>query len=974
MVRSAQSVVHAAHACATGASWLALAAAMVAGILSSPGRARSQDYIQEDAKLSGKTMYFLQEDSGKDITVVQGSFRLQIGKHVMTGDGAVMWIQETPAGETVRRKMTIYIEGHARVVEPDGAATADRTILVRADQEGNMTASGKSQAGKLADLPIYARAVAVRKQVESPLTNQPAPPLVQMAPTTRPSATTRPTTSPATQPAKKHGEAQNKVVLPVEFQAQNVLMKDLPTGPPGSKKSNMRVVVLKGNIYISQGAERSEMFLEMRAQSAVIFIEKNVPIKDVRSPLSSHLPSFGQNDNVSGVYLEGDVIVSRGERVMQAPKAYYDFTTDRATIVDPVFRTIQEERNIPIYIRAREAKVLSAREIQFNDAQVTTSDFQTPSYAIAAKKVIFRDLTPYDAKGEPIGEQKLEAELTKATYRIEDIPAFYWPFMSDDISSEEEPLRRLTVGHNGQFGTGFESEWDFFRLFGLIRPEGVRGGLDLDYYSHASLMGVNFQYSRRSENIQYSGYAIASYVYDNKAEDRFSSNLPDIPAPHDRGRVLTRNKQFLPGDWELQCELSYLSDRNFLREFYREEFWAGKEQETLLYAKKQRDNWAFTALLQYRLNDFQTQTESYPDLSFYLLGEPLADGHVTYFNEDHLGIKRYQPDDGSGLQSSDPMARGDTRNELDVPLKAGPVNITPYATGRLTGWSDQPSGGKDFRPYGQVGVKNNMDIWRTYDDVQSRLWDINRLKHVITPEVVGWVASTGGVTPDEIFPMDPGIEEGVTSTSGASFGVYQRLQTKRGEEGKQQTVDWMRLDIVASVFDKTQNSLPSDGRFFFARPEDSLARNAVDVDYTWNISDATAFLADANYDMDSEGFGRIDAGFAVQRDPRLRYYLGVRRIRDESTTVGTFGFNYKLSQRYSLGFFEQYDFDSVEQKNLLTTLSLIRKFERWYGAISFEYDRTQGSFGAYFTFWPEGAPEAKIGSGRASPLGTSSQN
>ena len=945
---------------------------MVAGILSLPGRACSEDYIQEDARLSGKAMFFLDE-GGKDITIVQGNFRLVIGRHVVTGDSAVLWIQEAPAGETIRRKMMIYIEGHARVVEPDGSATADRVMLVRVNQEGNMTASGQTQKGKLADLPIYTRAVAVRKQAESPVTVRSAPPLVQVTATTRPSGTTRPAT-PTTSPTSKPAEAEDHVVQPVEFQAQSVLVRDMPPTSAGAKKTNMRVVILKGNIYISQGAEKGGEFMEMRSQSAVIFIEKNVPTKDVRSPLSTHLPSFGQNDNVSGVYLEGDVIVSRGDRVMQAPKAYYDFTTDRATIANPVFRTIQEQRNIPIYVRAREARVLSAREIQFKDAEVTTSDFHTPSYAIAAKEVIFRDLTPYDAKGEPLSDQKLEAEMKKATYRIEDIPVFYWPYASGDVSSGESPLRRFTAGHNGRFGTGAESEWDFFRLFGMIRPEGVKGGLELDYYTHASLVGVNFQYSRRGENSQYSGYALASYVYDQKAEDNFNHDLPDIQAPHDRGRVLTRNKQFLPNQWELQMELAYLSDRNFLQEFYREEFWTGKEQETLLYAKKQRDNWAFTGLLQYRLNDFQTQTESYPDLSFYLSGEPLADGQLTFFNEDHLGVKRYRPDKESGLEDSNAMGRGDTRNEIDIPLKAGPVNITPYATGRVTGWSDRPDDGKDFRPYGQVGVKNNMDIWRTYDNVHSRLWDLNRLKHIITPQVVGWVATTGGVEPDDIFPMDPGIEQGLTSTSGGSFGIYQRLQTKRGEEGKQQTVDWMRFDIVASVFDKTQNSLPSDGRFFFSRPENSLARNAVDLDYTWNISDATAFLADANYDVDTQGFGRVDAGFAVQRTPRLRYYFGVRRIRDLETTVGTFGFNYKLSQKYSLGFFEQYDFASAEQKNLLTTVSLIRKFERWYGAVSFEYDRTQGSFGAYFTLWPEGVPEAKIGSGRMSPLGTSTEN
>lgn len=946
------------------------------GVLFATVPAAAEEYIQEDAKLAGKAIYTV-EQGGKELTVVQDNFELQIGRHVMSGDGAVLWIADTPAGETVRRKIVVYIEGGAKVVEPDGKATTDRIMLVYVNQEGAFTTSGPVKKGQAADLPILARAAQVRKDSESPTTTRPAP--VRLHPATGPGS--RPATAPATRPTTRPtatGPAEASATNPVSFQAKKVTLQDYTEGG-----KSFKAVVLKGDVYLSQATEKGELFMEMRAQAAVIFIEKNVPAKDVRSPLSTNVPGLGEGSNVTGVYLENDVVIARGERTMTAGKAYYDFTTDRAMIVDATFRIIQEQRNIPIYIHSKTARALSSREMLFENAQVTTSDFHTPSYAIAAKKVILRDLTPYDNQGQPLGEQQIETVMKDVTYRVEDVPILYWPWVSGDVTEGDSPLRRVNIGHNGRFGSGIESEWDFFRLLGLLKPQGVRGEVELDAYDRAELVGVNFRYNRRGQTNQYTGYSIASYVYDNDAEDEFGDDDTAVKAPHDRGRVLTRNKEFLPNHWELQFELSYLSDKNFLEQFYRDEFFTGKEQETLLYAKKQHDNWAFTSLLQYRLNDFETQTESWPDFGFYLLGEPLADGRLTFFNEDHLGLKRYLASDNPrqfpppynpAIDSSDVMGRADTRNEIDMPLKAGPVNITPYVTGRMTGWSDEPRGGDSFRPYGQVGVKNNMDIWRVYNDTHSRLWDINRLKHIITPEVVGWLASTGGVDPDEIFPMDPGIEQNVTSTSGASFGVYQRLQTKRGEAGKQQTVDWMRLDVVASFFDNPQNDLPSDGRFFFSRPEYSLARNAINADYVWNISDATAFLADCNYDVDSGGFGRVDAGLAVQRSPRFRYYMGIREIRDLETTVGTFGFNYKLSTKYSLGFFEQYDFDSANQENLLTTISIIRKFERWYGSLSFEYDRSQGSFGAYITIWPEGVPEAKIGSGRLSPLGSSSAN
>ena len=61
----------------------------------------------------------------------------------------------------------------------------------------------------------------------------------------------------------------------------------------------------------------------------------------------------------------------------------------------------------------------------------------------------------------------------------------------------------------------------------------------------------------------------------------------------------------------------------------------------LLYLKKQQDNWAFTALLQTRLMDFLTQTERYPDLAYFKIGEPIGD-RVTWYTENRLGMVRYR--------------------------------------------------------------------------------------------------------------------------------------------------------------------------------------------------------------------------------------------------------------------------------------------------------------------------------------------
>ena len=88
------------------------------------------------------------------------------------------------------------------------------------------------------------------------------------------------------------------------------------------------------------------------------------------------------------------------------------------------------------------------------------------------------------------------------------------------------------------------------------------------------------------------------------------------PMRLERGRFLVRHRQYLPKGWELSLEASYISDDQFLESFERGEFENGKDQETLLYLLKRKANWQFSALANWRINEFQTQTEHLPDLRF----------------------------------------------------------------------------------------------------------------------------------------------------------------------------------------------------------------------------------------------------------------------------------------------------------------------------------------------------------------------
>ncbi len=187
-----------------------------------------------------------------------------------------------------------------------------------------------------------------------------------------------------------------------------------------------------------------------------------------------------------------------------------------------------------------------------------------------------------------------------------------------------------------------ETDFDLFNVFGLETPEGFESMLSLDYFSkRGPAVGVDAEYKRDRYFGLLRGYLLTDSDIDFLGREREEEPERDV-----RGRFLLRHRQYLEDDWQISLELSYISDRGFLEEFFETEFDNEKEQETLLNLKKQRENRAFTAAVQSRLLDFTTQTERLPDFGLHLAGEPLGD-RWTWFSENRLG----------GWYATDPRTR-----------------------------------------------------------------------------------------------------------------------------------------------------------------------------------------------------------------------------------------------------------------------------------------------------------------------------
>lgn len=930
------------------------------------------DISEHDVELFGRLASLWQLADGTQVIEYVGDFALHMGQRRLSAQEAVIWMRDRDFDGRNYRFFEVFLHRRARVREPAGTVTTGEQLFVTFSSFGQVALfADKKVFEPAAETNLYEAAQAWRSRLVEQGAKAPGvTPLPLEAP-------------PAAEPPKPR--------LPVTIVPGKRLISEMREGE--------RLVIALGGIYLSQGAPDSSEFLEIRADNAVLFLppsalergllearpeqepgatrpaeeipleeadRESVPAEEGEQPIAQAARW------VSGAYLEGDVVLSRGERVIRSPSVYYDFETNRALILDAVMSVFEPTRGVPIVVRARQVRQLSSTEYSAVKAKVTSSEFHTPHYHIGAERVYLQDRTPGRGDAEVTGLIAGSYKMYHTTLNVEGVPVAYWPYARGDFKQSETILRSIHIGYSDDYGGIVRTKWYLANLLGLEEPEGFDSTLRLDYLSERGPgVGIDIDYLRDD----YYGLFRSYYINDRGTDDLGGFRDDIEPDTENRGRILWRHRHYLPKDWELTLEFSYISDPTYLEQFEEDEFDAGKKQETVVYLKKQKDNWAVTALANWRLVEWDTQTEHLPDLSFFLIGQPLGEIASAY-TEAHAGVVRYRPDDRrffdrlrlDNTAATDSVARGDLRQEFTLPVKLGPVRVVPFAMIRGGGWSDTPhDGGSEGRVLGQYGLRSNMYLSRLYPGIEWRLLDVHDLRHVIKPELIAWLAHSN-LDSRELTPFDEGLED-IDEIDGVTVAVRQRLQTKRGGPGNWRVVDWVTFDLEAGFFSDAQYDEFTRGRTVWYRPENSITQNYIYGNAIWRITDSTAVLTDFNWDLDEGKFDTYNLSLAVERTPRLAYFFGWRFVREIESNLLGFGANYQISAKHTIAFRNYYDIDLG--RNAEFTVTYIRKWPRWYTGLTFELDDARDTVGVSLVLWPEGAPEAAVGPRKYTRLASS---
>ena len=450
------------------------------------------------------------------------------------------------------------------------------------------------------------------------------------------------------------------------------------------------------------------------------------------------------------------------------------------------------------------------------------------------------------------------------------------------------------------------------------------------------------------------------------------------------------NTKDTPLDEDLRVNLEIgavlREDRNFLEQYFKRLFDTGLDQENLLYAIRQKQNQTITLQAEANLQSFNTESQWLPKLDYYRLGDSFLGNRLTHYQ--HTGVDYANVHTASEVNNrtlfaylpTDPISNTNrnfssgrifTSHELDLPINLQYIRITPYLQGQAIGWNNQINDHAVGRLWGAAGARADVTFWKVYPEAESELLNIHGLNHKIdlvadfrdaysnvnlnsigvqddlddnsqeyTRRYFALVNYGGGILPPQYDPRFLLLRRGVSPIAGTTdvqatietlkLGIHQRLQTKRGQEGKRHINDYMVFDLDTTYF-------PNAARDNFNKPFGQNFYN-----YEWYLGDRTSFVSygwfeffkvagtpttvmNNNLRNDPFGLHIITSGVSITRIPKGNIFLGYTIVNTGpiSTSALVNSYSYWLSPKWFGTAGSSYDFGNDQLLAASTSLTRI---------------------------------------------------
>jgi hypothetical protein len=698
--------------------------------------------------------------------------------------------------------------------------------------------------------------------------------------------------------------------------------------------TRVEALTIKANTVVVWVDRRG--FAELEAFGGLAEGKKPIPKEGItqKGSSASVLPEF-----LLGVYAEGAVDLNFGEFSLRTPMLYLDPKAYNGLMVEPAFdaRSIgvnHVEEKLPLWVRARRARLVARGLLVFDDGQVSTSR------ASDAVQLRFQTLTVEEYEPE-VSEDGVEAPHAlgfqsdssqwfsgrRIQVRGERVPLAWVPRVdfgySETTAAIAQPMRGVRLGNRSELGY-----FGFLTVGGSI---GDRKDPLLDWtlsgggYSKrgpAFGVGATWDHRKAARALRSRGYVDSEFVWDHRSFD--SNDFVTDAKP--RWRVVSEARTHLtPGeDLYVDTSLGYFSDANFNNEFFERDDLQHRDRDSYAHLRwhpERPGNLVGTFDTKWHARDYVTETTQLPEAGFWVFPVPILTPRrrggfeLDLTSTNKAGYLRANFADTTGIDDYEAW-RFLTDTLVNGAVDVGDLRVSGFAGVSATAYEGRTDGGQNqVRTAFLGGVRSNLQLHRVYGS-QGGWMRLNGLRHIIDLD-----AGVGGRFRDSAAPSDVPVfdlNDTVRERTAATVRVRNRLQTRRTD---------------------AKPTLNSDERLLFGDPTRTSTniRTVMDLDVALNyyLDDKGPYLQDTPGSAQIALFGEPRPGFNVagetlidfddgiqtgsiaiglerllQRKP-FAVFAGYRYIESTSTSI-TADISWRFSEKYAVRLLEVVDFGEGE--------------------------------------------------------------
>lgn len=575
-------------------------------------------------------------------------------------------------------------------------------------------------------------------------------------------------------------------------------------------------------------------------------------------------------------YAKGHVVILRGDSLSgRGNEVNYDFEQDQGLFPDGKII------NGAWYSKGKKVEQIERGQHLIEGAGVTSCDLERPHYELRAKKVTIHS-------GDKIFARDVKLYILGK-------PVFWLPFLVIPLQDQLDSPIQIQPGYSSQHGgyiltsKGFSvTKWLWAKWHADWRSKrGFGGGLDMHYHF---------------DRFKTDGLIQAYLTQDNDAPTPGLVNPYESREDRIRGRLSWRHRTDFNPNTYLLARFHRAADEFFLQDFFEKEFRADVDPTSFVNFTANSDRHGFYVFNQKRINRFENVQEHLPEIRFDWKNSPFFSDKLYYESITSLANlnQKYARSD-----LNDNVFRWDNFHKLVMPLKWNEIKLTPATFFRETVYGRERFE-EDTRARTAFGgsVDLRTQFYRLFNTSFDRMGiEANQLRHVFEPSIRYDSTFHSSVSSEELFNFST-VEE-VDDANLLTFGLENRIQTKRVVAGKMQRVDIVSLNTFLSMDFHPDEEYSRSG-FSSWKTEMQLRP------YQW-----LQFEIRADYDMKRDNFREVNEDLLI-KTKKWRILLGHRLVAKnrllgaDGNSQFVFDGSYWINTRWQIGGYVRWDAEDHE--------------------------------------------------------------